>query len=473
MNSDRNKAALEAFEKAAKKPFGFWDKIGYACGDLANNLTFVFVAFFMLKFYTDIMGVNPATVGLMMMLAKVVDAFTDIIMGQIVDRSSYKAKGKFAPWMLYFSGPVSLAFFLIFAPYFADKSMGFKVFWMFFTYLLWGSVCYTGANIPYGSMASAMSDKPQERQSLSTFRNVGAMVGQMIIVVLLPLVVYIKDADGKNIISGSRIMFAALVCAILAFLVYFACYNFSTERIKLITEKKEQRSIFSLLKILVTNRSIVGIILAAWVLLIVQLTLSGMGNYIYPNYFGDASMLSISSFFGIGIVLLLSLFVKPLTEIVGKKEIAAIGAIIGGVTMFIIYFIHTTNVWVYVVLYCIAYIGLGFFNLVCWAMIIDVIDDVEVNNNVRADGTVYSVYSFARKLGQAISQGLTGYLLSKIGYTKETAFDKVVTDGIYNVASLIPAIGFIVMALVLIFIYPLTKAQIANNIEILKKKRGQ
>lgn len=106
-------------------------------------------------------------------------------------------------------------------------------------------------------------------------------------------------------------------------------------------------------------------------------------------------------------------------------------------------------------------------------MIIDVIDDVEVNNNVRADGTVYSVYSFARKLGQAISQGLTGYLLSKIGYTKETAFDKVVTDGIYNVASLIPAIGFIVMALVLIFIYPLTKAQIANNIEILKKKRGQ
>ena len=85
MNSDRNKTALEAFEKAARKPFGFWDKIGYACGDLANNLTFVFVAFFMLKFYTDIMGVDPATVRLMMMRAKEEEADTEVIMGQMGD----------------------------------------------------------------------------------------------------------------------------------------------------------------------------------------------------------------------------------------------------------------------------------------------------------------------------------------------------------------------------------------------------
>ncbi|WP_406035035.1 MFS transporter [Treponema saccharophilum] len=71
-----------------EKPFGLVDKIGYAFGDLANNLTFVISAVFLLKFYTDVMCVSAKLVGLMMMLGKIVDAFTDVTMGQIVDRST-------------------------------------------------------------------------------------------------------------------------------------------------------------------------------------------------------------------------------------------------------------------------------------------------------------------------------------------------------------------------------------------------
>ena len=176
-----NPADIAIFEENAKRPFGMRDKIGYAAGDFANDLTFVIAALFMMKFYTDIMGVSAALVGTLMMVAKVVDAFTDVAMGQVVDRSPYTAKGKFAPWIRRFAGPVAVASFLIFAPYFADMPMGFKVFWMFFTYILWGSVCYTGVNIPYGSMASAMSDKPEERTMLSNWRTIGATVAQIVI----------------------------------------------------------------------------------------------------------------------------------------------------------------------------------------------------------------------------------------------------------------------------------------------------
>ena len=90
------------------------------------------------------MGVSAALVGLMMMAARFVDAITDVTMGQIVDRSRPGKKGKFAPWLRRMCGPVALASFLMYATWFKDMPMGFKIFWMFFTYLLWGSICYTG-----------------------------------------------------------------------------------------------------------------------------------------------------------------------------------------------------------------------------------------------------------------------------------------------------------------------------------------
>ena len=144
------------------RPFGIKDKLGYMFGDFGNDFTFLLSAMFLLKFYTDVMGVSAALVGLMMMAARFVDAITDVTMGQIVDRSRPGKKGKFAPWLRRMCGPVALASFLMYATWFKDMPMGFKIFWMFFTYLLWGSICYTGINIPYGSMASAISDNPTD-----------------------------------------------------------------------------------------------------------------------------------------------------------------------------------------------------------------------------------------------------------------------------------------------------------------------
>lgn len=473
MSKNKNDAAVMAqFEKNAKRPFGLRDKIGYAAGDFANDLTFVIAALFMMKFYTDIMGVSAALVGTLMMAAKVVDAFTDVAMGQVVDRSGYTTKGKFAPWVRRFAGPVAVASFLIFAPYFADKPMGFKVFWMFFTYILWGSVCYTGVNIPYGSMASAMSDKPEERAMLSNWRTIGATVAQIVIVVILPMVVYTTDAEGHQVLSGSKTMLASGVCSILAVLVYLICYHLSTERVKM-EAPEEKKNVFELFGVLFTNRAFVGIVVSALVFLLVQMTLSGMNNYIYPNYFNSAKALSMSGLLGCGVVLVMSTFVTKLAAKFGKKELAVVGAFIGAGSMFTAYFVHTTSVAVFIALYMLAYAGMSFFNIVCWAMIIDVIDDIEVKKNIRSDGTVYSVYSFARKLGQAAANGLTGLLLSIVGYSSATAFDPDVVNGIYDVTTLFPAIGFLVLAASLAFLYPLSKKAVQANVDAIAERKAQ
>lgn len=473
MSKTGSAEALAKFEENAKRPFGMRDKIGYAAGDFANDLTFVIAAMFMMKFYTDVMDVSAAIVGVMMMAAKVVDAFTDVAMGQICDRSGYTAKGKFAPWIRRFAGPVAVASFLIFAPYFADKPMGFKIFWMFFTYLLWGSVCYTGVNIPYGSMASAMTDDAKQRTELSTWRNIGATIAQIIIAVVLPMVVYTKNAQGQSVLSGNKLMMASAVCSILAFLVYMVCYHLTTERVKIENKKEDQKNVAQLFGIIFTNRAFLGIIIAALLLLLAQLTLSNMANYIYPNYFNNTAFLSVSALVGCVIVLVLSTFVTKLSAKFGKKELAAAGALVAAASEFVVFMIHTHNVVVYIVMYCITYAGMAFFNLLCWAMIIDVIDDIEVKHHLRSDGTVYSVYSFARKLGQAGSSGLSGAMLTAAGYTTATAFDTVVVNRIYDMATLIPAILYACMALVLLFIYPLSRGKVSANVETLRKRREE
>ena len=131
------------------------------------------------------------------------------------------------------------------------------------------------------------------------------------------------------------------------------------------------------------------------------------------------------------------------------------------------------NPYVYVVFYTLAMIGIGFFNMIIWAMITDVIDDAEVKNGIREDGTIYSVYSFARKIGQALSSGMVGALLSLVGYTTATAFDPDVVDGIFNISCIVPIVGLVAVALALIFIYPLNKKKVDANVLELKKRRKE
>ena len=109
--------------------------------------------------------------------------------------------------------------------------------------------------------------------------------------------------------------------------------------------------------------------------------------------------------------------------------------------------------------------------MVSWALITDVIDDSELRSGVREDGTVYALYSFARKLGQAAAAGVSGYLLTLIGYSQATAFDPPVVNSIFNIATLLPAVGFTALALVLWVWYPLHKPQGDANVRALKERR--
>ena len=151
----------------------------------------------------------------------------------------------------------------------------------------------------------------------------------------------------------------------------------------------------------------------------------------------------------------------------GRKELGTVAALFGAVVLLGMNFFKIQNAYVFVLFYTIAYVGIAIFSLITWAMITDVIDDAQVHEGRRSDGTIYSVYSFARKVGQAAASGVSGLLLSLIGYSQATAFEQDVVNGIYHITCLAPAVGFLLLAASLKFFYTLNREKVKKNAEIL------
>lgn len=457
------------------RPFGIRDKIGYMFGDFGNDFTFIFASSFLMVFYTKVLGISAGMVGVLFLVARCVDAFTDVTMGRIVDSVKPAKDGRFRPWIRRMCGPVALASFLMYQSGLAGASMTVKIIYMFVTYILWGSIFYTSINIPYGSMASVISSVADDRASLSTFRSVGATLAGLIIGVGGPMLVYSTDAAGNQIVDGGRFTMIAGAFSVFAVICYLLCYFLTTERVQIKPDPNAPKVSFGqTVKALITNRALLGIIAAAILLLLASLMTQSVNQYLFVDYFKNSKALSIMSMCGIFPMLLLAPLAVPITRKFGKKEVGAVGCITGGLAALLLFFMHTGNPWVYIGVNVIGYFGFGIFNLIIWAFITDVIDDQEVKTGKREDGTIYAVYSFARKIGQALAGGLGGFALGMVGYDSSVQVQtQSVADGIYNIATVVPGVLYIGVGLCLIFLYPLSKKKVEANVAILKERHKE
>ncbi len=459
----------------SKKPFGIADKLGYMFGDFGNDFTFMLSSSFMMAYYTTVIGIEGAIVGLLMMAARFVDAVTDVTMGQIVDRSKPTKDGKFKPWIRRCCIPLAISAFLLFFAPVQNWPKTIQIVWMFVTYILWGSIFYTSVNIPYGSMASAITADPDERSQLSTYRSMGASLAQLVIGIGTPLIAYVTNAEGQSVLEGTRMMLIAGVYAICGCLCHMLCFSLCTERIE-VPQNTSKLQVGKMLKSLVTNRALLGIILAAICLLLGMLGMSGMAPYMFPYYYGSAAYQSINT----AVFCILSMFIcGPLAAKFakkwGKKEVSIAGSLLCALIWIVCMIVRPQSAFAFVAFYSLSYAALGFFNYNVWAMITDVIDAAEVKNGHRDDGTIYSVYSFARKIGQALSSGFIGVFISAIGFNAEVSNNLAaypdVREGLMNISCLIPAIGMVIVALVLAFVYPLNKKRVDSNAAELKRRR--
>ncbi|QWW19989.1 MFS transporter [Schaalia sp. 19OD2882] len=456
----------------AIRPFGWRDKIGYMFGDFGNDFTFILQMMFFMVFYTDIMGIEAAHVGLLFLVARIVDAFTDVGMGRVVDVLKPSGGGRFRPWLLRMSIPVALAGASMFMPFMAEASYGVRIAYMCVTYLLWGSVFYTSINIPYGSMAAVVTDDPGQRASLSVFRSLGANLAYLIISAVLPQIVIVD-----NRIDPTRMAIAAVVCGVLAVVCYVLCWSNVQERIEAkVAGPAERIGFVQMLGTLGRNRALISLVAGAIVFLVGSQIAGTTTTYLWKDYFQRGDLMSLAQIISVAPVFILALVASWLAAKVGKKETIAVTLAIAAVVAIICWILRITNPFVFIAAFFIISIGVGMYNILVWAVITDVLDAQDVATGQRDDGTIYAIYSWSRKLGQALAGYIVGWAVSAVGYSAEAAKagqaqSPEAVSGIYMLFLLIPGILYAITAVIMWFWFPLGRKKVLDNVEILRARK--
>jgi glucuronide carrier protein len=421
--------------------------LGYACGDAGCNIAFQMTGLFLLVFYTDVVGIDPVHAGNIFLFVKIWDAFADIFAGRMVDRTMTRW-GKFRPFLLWYSVPLLLSNLLCF--WIPVDGYGAKLAWAVVSYALLG-LLYSLVNIPYGSLAGAMSQNPIDRSRLASARMVGS--GTTILLLALILAPQIKASEN---LARTFLITAAifLVIGTILFMI-----TFLTARETVIRDVA-QVSLKQTLQTVRQNGPLVRLCLSSFFYLTGQNIISALGIYIANDilmqYAGGNWLASVVTIITTGAVIYVAPFGPMITRTLGKKRgfiIAGGGALVGTALFFV-----SGNLLFALVGLFFAGVGMALLNVMTWALEADTVEYGEWKTGVRTEGTTYALFSFTRKMGQAIGGGAAAYTIGLGGYIagKGVVQTDSAKTAIKVAAGFVPA-AFIVVALAIIFFYPLTE----------------
>lgn len=462
-------ANKEVLESSKVKPFGMQDKVGYMLGDVGSCLLFNFIGSYLLVFYTDVFGISAAAVGTLMAVSRVWDAINDPMMGVIVDKRKRTKDGKFRPYLKYMGIPLGIFTILTFLVI-PNMPQGMKLPYAYITYIGFG-MAYTAINIPYGSLASVMTNDPVQRTELSTWRNISSIFAMIPLMVLTPKLVF----DASDAVSPKGFLIAAVLYVIIANIGYRLCYKMTTERI--INEVKEdapKASLGETLKTLVKNKALIGLILSSLGTLTAMFLPNALNAYLFKDYFQAPGLLSLAGLLPmVGTFLAIPVTGKLVAKF-GKKNIAIYSGIVSIAAYVVLVLFPTKNPMLYIALITVSGFGTALYGMIVWALVGDVIDYQEYLSGKREEGIVYATYSLSRKLVQAIVGSIGGFALAAIGYQSGAATQAPeVAESIRTIITVVPLIGFIFGTVCLKFVYNLSNKTLNEVNEELERRRDQ
>ena len=462
-------ANKEVLESSKVKPFGMQDKVGYMLGDVGSCLLFNFIGSYLLVFYTEVFGISAAAVGTLMAVSRVWDAINDPMMGVIVDKRKRTKDGKFRPYLKYMGIPLGIFTILTFLVI-PNMPQGMKLPYAYITYIGFG-MAYTAINIPYGSLASVMTNDPVQRTELSTWRNISSIFAMIPLMVLTPKLVF----DASDAVSQKGFLIAAVLYVIIANIGYRLCYKMTTERI--INEVKEdapKASLGETLKTLGKNKALIGLILSSLGTLTAMFLPNALNAYLFKDYFQAPGLLSLAGLLPmVGTFLAIPVTGKLVAKF-GKKNIAIYSGIVSIAAYVVLVLFPTKNPMLYIALITVSGFGTALYGMIVWALVGDVIDYQEYLSGKREEGIVYATYSLSRKLVQAIVGSIGGFALAAIGYQSGAATQAPeVAESIRTIITVVPLIGFIFGTVCLKFVYNLSNKTLNEVNEELERRRDQ
>ncbi len=406
------------------RKFGMRDCLAYAAGDFGCNMSFALKGT-MAIFWTQFMRMDTALYAILLLVVQVWDAINDPLIGSIIDndkKRKYK-RGKFLAYIWLGSIGLLVAGALCFIPFVKDAQPVVKGIVFVAGYILWDAF-YTIANVPYGSLLGLISSEPADRASLSAWRSVGSMVGNMVPMILLPMLIY----DANNNIMGERVFIIALIMGVAGFVAFQFMIRNTEIRVDENVQVSEEQEKFNVLKAMgnfIKNRPAVGATVAAMGMFIGMQAASTAVTVMFQSYFKNVSISGIISMFAMIPIVAFTPLARKLVVKYGKKELSVIGSICSVVACAIMLIAPITpdgtGLVIYIVCQLLNSLGMGIYSTVSWSMMGDAIDYNEWKFGTREEGTVYSLHSFFRKLAQGLGPSAALLIMVALGYSEINA----------------------------------------------------
>lgn len=441
------------------------EKISYGCGDVACNVVNGLAFSLITLFYTDYVGISAGAVGLAMLLSRMFDGVSDIIMGFIVNNTHSKW-GKARPWMLWMAIPFAVGTLLMLAVPQTNATLQF--IYIMVTYNFVTTICYTAINVPYGTLSAMMTRSSRGRDLLGVFRMGMSPFGRIMSVTFtLPLVKFFGDTQIAWIKAMS-------IWAVLAAVLLIICFRNCEERVHIEAAAKSKISIKDNLKALVINKYFWAV-MVLWIVQASYNTVFGTSAPYFCKYIlGNDEWVYSTIYTMETVILILGVMISPFLLRFGKRNLALTGALIT-ITAQIVLLINPQNLTLVFAVTVFRALGTVPLNAFVFGMIGDVIEYGQWRTHVRQESLVMSGSSMGMKFGQGAAGGLIGLLMEASGYISSTTGSVVqpqtALDMIQNIFIWGPVILWGMAAIVLIF-YRLDK-RYPSIMEELKERESK
>lgn len=419
--------------------------IGYMMGDLGGCMTFALMGSMVTRYYTNILQVNTAVLAVLLLVWNVWDAVNDPMMGALMDKMFAKhqdKRGKFRPWLLRATpllAITSIVFWTV--PTFFEGTAMICV--LFICKILYEG-CYTMFNIPMGSLLSAMANTDEERASLSSARGFGSMIGNIIPMIIFPILLEVFHDSEKGYALG------AVICASIGFVFCFLHYYLTEERNIAASTPEDAANIkfTDILNVFKKNRAFLALCLHGIFICTNQYVASTLGTYMYADVLGSIGMMSMASIITMPLGLVTLVVAPKVAKKLGLERMIRYCLLISSVLyfgLFAAFMLTDVNAWVYIIWSGLATSFASVSIYMQWGMVGEAIDYNEYVTGKRTEGSIYGTFNLTRRIGQTIGNSAAVLMLGWIGYDTVAAQAGLaqtagVLTGIKVLCVLLPAI---------------------------------
>lgn len=442
----------QAMDSNAK--LSFIERLAYGLGDYSGNLIYSSISSFLLVYYVSVLGVDAAVAASIMAVSKIFDGVSDLIMGRIVDKTNSKW-GKARPWILRMCIPLAVCTVLMFS---VPSALAGKVqiAYMFLTYNLVSTICYTGLNVPYATLQGLMTTNQYERGLLGNFRMLLATAGTMTVNTFVTKMCAFFGGGDTNSQKGWTMTF--LVLAIVFVVLNMVTFLFCKERVVENTGdnggQAKGPSLIECLKSLVVNKYWLLMVVFLFCLYFMMSTFFGSAYYFAQYVLGDESVFAATSnalsMAQIGMMFLTPFIMKK----IGKRYTAMIGMVVAAIA-FVLTALVGSNVTLVIACNILKGAAFGCGAATMFGLLQDAITYGSWYTGVQAMGMGNAASSFCMKVGSGIGTAALGWILAAGNFNADPTSASALAS--INVACIWVPVITTVIGVVCMFFFDLDK----------------